>query len=75
MQLKDIVKVEEGTYRVSSLACPMCGDVLTTEIAGDKVFAWHNGRPIYEVLDQLGRDEWERFISGYCGNCWNILFG
>jgi hypothetical protein len=74
MQLRDIIKVEEGRYSVSSLPCPMCDSVLNTEISGEQVFAWHKGLSSSDVLPDLSLEDRERFISGYCGSCWKKIF-
>lgn len=74
MELRNITKVIEGTYAVDSLPCPECNEVLTIEIDGSNVFQYHQGARIDSVLPDLSDDERERFITGYCSDCWNNLF-
>ena len=50
MRLNNITKVEEGTYKVSSLPCPDCQGVLTLEIGGYNLFRYNQGALISEVL-------------------------
>jgi hypothetical protein len=75
MRFATIEKVVEGTYAVSSLPCPKCNGVLNINIAGEQVFAYHQGASITEVLPTLNADDRERFITGLCGICWNSMFG
>jgi hypothetical protein len=71
----EVSKIEEGRYLVSSLPCPDCSQVFTTEISGDRLFAFRQGAFIQEVLPNLSASERERFMSGYCGDCWKKIFG
>jgi hypothetical protein len=75
MKLNEITKKEEGVYNVSSLSCPDCKGVLTLEIGSDKLFRYNQGALISEVLAEFSADQRERFISGYCGDCWKKIFG
>lgn len=74
MELRNITKVEEGTYAVDSLPCPECNTVLTVEVDSTSVFLYHQGASIEAVLSDLNDDEREQFISGYCEPCWDNLF-
>lgn len=74
MELRNITKVVEGKYNADSLPCPQCNTVLTVEVEGANVFKYHQGYGIVDVLGHLSADERERFISGYCGDCWDALF-
>lgn len=74
MQLRNIQKVEEGTYSVSSLPCPKCEGTLTVNIDSSALFQYNNGADITVVLHNLSADDRERFITGYCPPCWNNLF-
>lgn len=75
MELRNITKVVEGTYKVDSLPCPNCQDTLTIELDGANVFLYHRGASSEEVLEHLSLDDRERFISGYCGPCWDEVWG
>jgi hypothetical protein len=75
MELRNITKVREGLYRVSSKPCPECKEVLTTELPTDKLFLYNQGALIQEVFPNLLRSSRERFVSGYCDDCWSKLFG
>jgi hypothetical protein len=72
--LLNIRKVVEGTYKVDSLPCPRCGDVLTLELEGAKLYAYNQGAYIQDVFPNLNSGERERFISGICNPCWQQMF-
>lgn len=71
----NLQKIEEGLYRATSKPCPMCNQTMSVEITGDKVFHYHQGALLQDVLPDLTLDERERFISGYCATCWVEMFG
>lgn len=73
--LHNPMKVMEGNYVVTSHACPMCAETKTIPITGDKLFAYHNGAMAQVVLSEYNEAIRERFISGYCDDCWKDLFG
>jgi hypothetical protein len=80
MVITNIVKVTEGdnaykAYKVSSLPCPKCGKVLVLEVASQKVFYYHQGAGIEEVLEGFTPMEREAFVTGYCKEDWEALFG
>jgi hypothetical protein len=75
MKLNEITKKEEGVYKVSSLPCPDCKGVLTIEIGSDKLFQYNQGALISSVLPDFSAEQRERFVSGYCGDCWKKIFG
>jgi predicted RNA-binding Zn-ribbon protein involved in translation (DUF1610 family) len=72
--LLDITKIEEGTYQVSSLPCPQCGESLTLTITGPQLWAYNQGGYITDVFPDMDADNRERFISGVCPPCWNMMF-
>ena len=74
MNITHIGKVAEGQYTISSLPCPKCEDILTLEIAGARLFRFHQGGSISEVLPDEPLATRERFITGYCEPCWDELF-
>jgi hypothetical protein len=75
MKLNNISKKEEGIYKVSSLPCPDCEQVLVIEISSDKLFEYNQGGLVHKVIPDLSAEQKERFISGYCGDCWKKIFG
>lgn len=72
--LENIRKVEEGIYLVDSLPCPKCGDVLTTQLEGAKLFAYNQGAYIQDVFPNLSAGDRERFMTGVCNPCWQQMF-
>lgn len=62
-------------YIVSSAPCPTCQDVFQTVVTPDKLYAYNQGAYVQDVLSHLTMDVRERFISGYCTECWDKLFG
>lgn len=73
--LLNIRKVTEGLYLVDSLPCPSCGETLTTELEGPKLYAYNQGAYIQDTFPNLTAPDRERFISGMCGKCWDEAFG
>lgn len=61
-------------YVVSSHACPMCGDVATTVVTPQQLFAYNQGAYAQDVLPNLDNGQREQFISGTCPDCWNAMF-
>jgi hypothetical protein len=67
--------LERKKFEVSSLPCPSCGEVLKVEISKYQLHQYSRGDLVQEVFPNLSEDERERFVSGYCGDCWANLFG
>lgn len=65
MKIKEINKIEEGLYEVSSDPC-YCGEVAVVQISGEKLFAYHQGAMVQEVLEGYSADVRESFVSGMC---------
>jgi ribosomal protein S27E len=61
-------------YFVESKPCPMCGYSATVYVSSAQMFAYNQGAYIHDVLPNYDFDTRERFISGYCGDCWNTMF-
>ena len=61
-------------YYAESLACPTCNYTATVFVTPPQMFAYNQGAYIQDVLPTYENDVRERFISGYCGECWNDLF-
>jgi len=74
--LNNITKTaDHSAYSVSSLPCPTCEDVITIQIAPEKLFLYNQGGYVQDVLSNFDVDTRERFITGTCGDCWNAMFG
>jgi hypothetical protein len=74
--LNNITKTaDHSAYSVSSLPCPTCEDVITIQIAPEKLFLYNQGGYAQDVLDGFEPDVRERFITGTCDDCWNAMFG
>ena len=74
MKIAKIEKVSEDEYLATSLDCPDCKENTTITVTGGNIFAYHNGMFAHEIFPNLSKDIRERFISGYCAECWNKLF-
>jgi hypothetical protein len=74
MQITHVAKTDSGEYTISSLPCPACSVVFTTEITGEQLFKINNNALIQDVGLDLTPDQREQFISGYCGTCWTEMF-
>jgi len=74
VKIAKIEKVDEDTYLATSLDCPACKDNTSIFITGANIFAYHNGMFVHEVLPRVPAEIRERFVSGYCPECWNKLF-
>lgn len=74
MRTTSITKIEEGSYEITSLACPKCDGVMSVIITGQELFRINQGE-LNVLAPRLSPEERERFISGYCSSCWTDLFG
>ncbi len=74
MKFARLVKKDEGVYTLTSVQCPGCETRLTLDISSDKVFAMNQGALVTEVIGDQTPDVRERFISGICGSCWDLMF-
>ena len=70
MQITHVAKTDSGDYTISSLPCPNCSAVFTTEITGEQLFKINNNALIQDIGLDLTADQREQFISGYCKTCW-----
>lgn len=61
-------------YFVESHPCPSCGYSTTAFVTPFQMFSYHRGAMAQDVLADYDADTRERFISGYCGDCWNAMF-
>ena len=64
----------DNKYLATSLDCPDCKDNTAIEITGGTLFAYHSGMFVHEVFPDVPPDIRERFVSGYCPECWKKLF-
>lgn len=61
--------------RVKSKQCPGCDGYGTYEITQEQLDALQSGRGfIHDILPEYGPGVWERFITGYCSDCWDKMF-
>lgn len=74
MRTTSVTKIEEGSYEITSLACPKCDGVMSVTITGQELFRINQGE-LNVLAPRLSPEERERFISGYCPTCWVALFG
>ena len=75
MRVVNISKTEAGDYDITSPNCPHCGLAgLTETISSDALYALNRGATALATLPYSTPEERERFISGYCPDCWNTLF-
>ncbi len=74
MVIRQIQKIEEGLYQISSPFCE-CGKSLEIRITGEQLFAYNQGALTHNVLTDRTPAEREQFISGTCPECWKSLFG
>jgi|LauGreDrversion4_2_1035121.scaffolds.fasta_scaffold1192979_2 hypothetical protein len=74
MVIRQIEKIEEGLYQISSPFCE-CGSTLSIGITGEQLFAYNQGELTHNVLPNRTPAEREQFISGTCPECWKSLFG
>jgi hypothetical protein len=74
MQIQSTTKIEEGRYQIVSKPCPDCNTVVTLEIDGSSLYRANQGASVQEVLPNQTADVRERFVSGYCSDCWKLIF-
>lgn len=74
MQITHVGKLDNGDYTISSLPCPSCSAVFTTEITSEQLFLINSNALIQQIGLELTAEQREQFISGYCGTCWTAMF-
>lgn len=73
--LNNIVKAADlSGYYAESKPCPGCNYTTLVFVTPPQMFAYNQGAYIQDVLPTYENDVRERFISGYCADCWNDLF-
>lgn len=79
MKIAEIAKIltegpDFGKYNVTSHKCPICdADGKTVMIVPESLYLYNMGALADVVLDDFDLDTRERFISGMCGACWDVL--
>lgn len=74
-RLNNPIKTEDlSGYYVESNVCPDCNGVQTVKIDSSKMYAYHQGAYAQDVLYGFDVATRERFITGYCGDCWSKMF-
>ena len=66
---------DHRAYVVSSHPCPKCKEVLSIEIAPNKLYLYKQGGYAQDVLEGFEPDVRERFMTGFCPTCWAAMFG
>lgn len=62
--------------KLVSKECPGCHTTTSVAVSLDQYTEYMSSdrRHIQHILPHLSDDLRERFISGYCSDCWNDLF-
>ena len=64
-----------STILVVSLPCPRCQQTKTVEMTNEQLVELHTRRKnIQDILPEHPAGVRERFQTGYCPACWDILF-
>ena len=61
--------------RVKSKDCPGCGNHEVYDVTEEEYALYISGAHIQRAFPKLLPEERERFISGYCPTCWNVIMG
>jgi len=74
-KLHNPTKTEDhSAYLVHSAECPVCHTSTSVLITPEKLYLYNQGGYAHEVLSEYDPAIVERFITGLCGECWNLLF-
>jgi len=71
--LNNLTKIKEGLYSAESLPCPRCQGIGVVTLAGKQVFRYHQGDSIQDVLYDITPEHRERFMTGFCDPCWQVI--
>jgi hypothetical protein len=74
MLIPSVTKIEEGRYKITSRPCPDCNTSVSLEIDGASLFLANQGAFVQKVLPNEPDNVRERFVSGYCADCWSKIF-
>ena len=61
-------------YICESKPCPSCGTTLLIEVTPEQLFAYNQGGYVQDVLKDHAPFIRERFVTGFCGTCWDNMF-
>lgn len=61
-------------HKIQTMACPMCDEQPTVELTDEEYEALKSGTLIQKAMPTRSADFREKFLSGYCGKCWDIVF-
>ena len=75
MFMPKITKIKEDEYEITSQPCPDCTTSATLTINGSQLWKLNQGELWQNVLPDVSKDVRERFISTYCGSCFDAMFG
>jgi hypothetical protein len=59
---------------IRSRSCPHCHESIKVEVPDEGIKAFQEGAFIQDAFPELDAATRERFITGYCGPCWDRLF-
>ena len=60
---------------IESKPCPTCGVTCDFEFTKKQFDDWKSGAYLQDVRPDLSPDDREKIISGYCGKCFDELWG
>jgi hypothetical protein len=63
-----------SAYVVSSQPCPTCKEVLSIAITPESLFLYNQGANVQTVLVNYPPSIRDRFMTGFCDECWNLMF-
>jgi len=68
--------IETQPHTIPTLPCPGCGKVIHVAVTREQYdeLTSPNRRNIQRILPDKDADTRERFITGYCPPCWDMLF-
>jgi len=60
---------------VRTKPCPRCGETVVVKMRRRQFEALRDHHePIQQTLANFNADTRERFLSGYCPTCWDVIF-
>ncbi len=60
--------------KIKTKNCPMCGQYSVVEATGHQVALLQAGEHIQHIFPNMEPAVRERFISGFCPDCWDKIF-